>query len=230
MQTIAFYIALLIFTGCETIGQAPTALNPNSIFVKNMAMSVNGKTGIGVISVPVSSNYKIEILLESKPEIIRFYNCHRELILEKTALTGLKQSFYLAPLAGIETDGFCPVTIDALDLSGINASGIIEFQNEQLKSSVFCGGAVSSNSGVSICQARVGLSQRILFFEDVIFEKLDAACSDLMPLNHMVGFDVEISKGLCVYTFYSKKSDTFHRLVTFGYTDVLLKSVGVKSQ
>jgi len=230
MQTIALYIALLIFTGCETIGQSPTALNPNSIYVKNMPMTVNGKIGTGVISVPVANSYRIDITLESKPEIIRFYNCHRELILEKTALTGLKQSFYLAPLAGIETDGFCPIYIDALDLSGINASGIIEVQNELLKSAVFCGGAVSNNVGVSICQARVGLSQRILFTEEVIFEKLDGACSDLIPLSHMSGFDVTVSKGLCVYTFYSKKSDSFHRLVTFGYTDVLLKSVGVKNQ
>ena len=222
-----FIFNIFLFYGCTTLGQSTLALNPNAVIKKTMALSVNGKAGIGFISVPMADTYRLDLDFPAKPEIVKIATCHREIIIEKPTT----KTFFVGSIKGLENDGLCQIHVDALDLGGVNSSAIIEIENEKLDGAVICNGESRHVLGVSVCQGKVGLTQRILFFEPVEFEKMAPDCADMIPMAQLgFGYDFDISKGYCTYLFHGKKSDTFHRLSTYGYDDIFLNSIKPKNQ
>lgn len=222
------FILLAFLFGCQTLGQAPALMsNPPAEFKKVMPIKVNGLAGVGALAVPVADSYKIDMTFTAKPEILKISTCHKTLVYENPTIT----SVTIKMTDGLET-GFCPIRVDALDLGGVNSSAVIEVENEKLPAVLFCDGKRTDTKGVSICQARVGLVQRILFDDPVDYEKIDPNCNDLKDAGRVPGhvYDLKPVKGDCVYIFYNRKTDSFHRLYSLGFTDTFFKTIGSKAQ
>lgn len=222
------FLIFVLLASCQTVGQTPSLMSANPPeYKKTMAMKVNGKPGFGVMTAPLAKSYQIDMTFPAKPEILKISTCHKNIIYEKPAIA----SVLIKMTDGLET-GYCPIRIDALDLGGINSSAIIEIENEELPAVLFCDGQRVETHGVSICQAKVGLVQRILFDEVTTFEKLSPDCADLKDTGREAGhvYDFNPTRGDCVYIFHSSKTDTFHRLSVLGYTDTFFSTIGVKAQ
>lgn len=225
---VKFIFSLLFLASCATVGQSPSLMSTTPItYKKTLALVINDEKIEGAGSVPMATTYRVEAQFPAKPEIIKISTCHKEIIYENPET----KTFFLWSVRGIEDTGYCPIRIDAIDLGGMNSSAFIDLQNEELQATIMCNGDTVNSKGVSVCQGKIGLSQRILFLEPVTYEKMSQDCSDLTPMAQFgIGYDFDIPRGECVYIFHSAKNNTFHRLSTLGYSDILLKTVKVKNQ
>lgn len=214
----------IFFCACSTLGQSPLSLNPNSTYKKNMSVIVNGKSANGMIAVPVDDTYTLDLNFKTKMEVVRIKTCHKEIVYEDYK----SNRFFVGAVKQLENVGFCPIEIDALDLAGHNESAIVEFENETLKAAVNCNGEFEKTNGVSVCQSKVGLTQRITFFEKVKGESLTDDCANISGSAYF--FEFEMPKSTCVFLFKSEAGKSFHRLTTFGYTDILMKNITPKNQ
>ena len=165
---IQFFINVFFFilmSSCSTQGGTfPVTTN----FKKTLSMVVNGTAGKGVLVVNKAPVYEIDITLDDRAELIKLTTCHREIIVERGSFKSKishKVSFRIQ--AGIENEGFCTINIGAFDLQGQHAWGLVEIKNETLPATQFCNGEARRWDGVSICQARKGLIQRIQFDQPV---------------------------------------------------------------
>lgn len=104
---------------------------------------------------------------------------------------------------------------------GRHSFGIIEFKRDQykLKYVLECDGNKTSDKGVSICQGKIGTTQRISFETDTKFVS-NEKCKDSIKQSANV-FDVKIKKDICVFTFKNANGE-FARLTTFGFESVLV--------
>jgi len=219
--------SILLLSGCATLGQSTGALNPDAVFKKTLAFTVNGKTAVGTMTVPAADTYRIDAVFPAKPEVVKISTCHKQVVVEKPTTN----TFFIGAIKGLEDSGYCPVRIDAIDLGGVNSSAYFEIENETLDAFLLCDGENRKTKGVTVCQAKAGMTQRILFFEEVNFEKMSPDCADMTPMKQLgYGYDFNISKGECVYLFHGKKSDTFHRVTTIGYSDIFFKTIKPSNQ
>jgi hypothetical protein len=75
--------------------------------------------------------------------------------------------------------------------------------------------------GVSICQSRASLVQRIAFAEPVEVLHPDF-CQAPEVIEGGKAFLIELSSSKCLYLFQDDKKRR-HRLTTFGYDDVIMR-------
>jgi hypothetical protein len=218
---IRVILALLVM-GCTSSGVAPVELGKT--YKKSLHMQVNDRTGIGMMTVPLNLKMNITIQIPQKAEILRLSTCHREETVEKTGWQDRKShTWAITLIEGIETIGECPIRIDALDLEGESSWGFIDIVNEEMYATLQCNGVTSWPKGVSVCQSREGLLQRIVFDGPTESELVTEGCPPLDVLKSKPGYNVTTGKGVCVYLFMEKSTGKFHRLTTFGYNSVLLK-------
>lgn len=104
---------------------------------------------------------------------------------------------------------------------GRHSFGIIEFKRDQykLKFVLECDGNKTSDKGVSICQGKLGTTQRISFESPTKFASSDRCKDGVKQIGNI--FDVKIKKDLCVFTFKNEAGE-FARLTTFGFESVLV--------
>lgn len=227
-----FLLFVFLALSCAHDGQSPNALT--KIYERDLSIVVNGQSGRGTLVVPLAASYKITIQLPSKAETLIINNCHRWFKVEKSGwFNRTSHTFTYIPQDGIETKGFCPLKIAALDLDGENSWAIIEFVNRDLPATVLCNGSNVFSDGVSLCQSHIGLEQRILFDEPTDWEpaELDPAiCSKLIPLTTMSGYKIQMSPETCVYHFLGLKSGKMHRLTTFGYDTFFYTTIKASNQ
>lgn len=208
---------LSLFSCINEISNIPDGTH----FRKELEMEVNGITGVGTMVVPASIKYTIKIKMDERSERIKLSTCHRDYDIKKSGWTGRKNHvFEFFPATDIENEGYCPIFIAAFDLQGQHAWGMVEIKNRGLIAHLYCNGSSFKKTGVSLCQSREGLLQRISFLENVDFASDDKSC-EIMTQNKKV-FDIPLRSGICVYVFRNRKQKKIHRLTTFGYNKVNL--------
>jgi len=226
MKQIIFFLlqflVLPLVLSCSTFG---TSIPDSKIFRKTIKIEIAGVKGRGMIVVPKKTNYTLTIKQDERSELIKINNCHMDIVEKKSGFFNRKKHvFKLKPFGDLELDGYCPIQIGLFDMQGQHAWGLVEIQNEELPATIVCNTIKPTKTrGVSVCQARVGLVQRIIFKSKVSFDQ-DGNCGDIITEDKKT-FDYFLLSGICVTTFYEKKSDTFHRHTSFGYNDVILKSI-----
>jgi len=220
---IKIIIAAMFAMSCTSTG-AIVDLGKN--YRKGLQMQVNDRIGTGMMTVPIAKTLEITIQIPQKAEILRLSTCHREESVEKSGWRDrTSHTWKIKLIEGIETIGECPIRIDALDVDGESSWGFIDLVNEDLSSTLQCNGIISWPKGVSVCQSREGLLQRIIFPGDTEGETISEGCPQPEPLKTKPGYNVPTGKGMCVYLFMDKDSGDFHRLTTFGYDAVYLKAL-----
>lgn len=196
----------------------------NALYRKDLRMQIDRTwgnaaadfTGMGVLDKKPSYNFNF--YFSHKPSKFTLTTCHREIVWANPG-NGVKYTYTPEPL--IEQDGYCPIEVGAFDDQGRHAWGMIDFRNsESLPATMYCNGEVKKEIGVSLCQTKAKLVQRISFEE-----KVSAVASEGCPAGSLSddkkSFMLPVGQGKCLYLFKGKSD--FHRLITFGYDDVILR-------
>jgi hypothetical protein len=216
---------------CQSTQMSPDKV-PDRVYRRDMLVTINGKSSDGVMVVPRSSSYKIRVEGKAKIDLFTLQSCHREMLTSDIKNSGIWRTKSVvevdyAPAPGVEDSGACPVQLGGYEkAAGRHSWALVDFEStdETLKANLFCNGDKSVGNGVSICQSRAGLIQKIVFERPVVFSP-DKGCE--IPESSDQTWTFAIPKGVCVYYFAEKqKPNRAHRLTTIGYEDVLVRVPG----
>lgn len=212
---------ILIASSCSTVTQ--------EIQVgKNYKMDVWIKTKevdkYGMAVLPKKPEQKITIEAWGKLTLFVFRTCSREIAIEN-ARTGFDkyEALITYKLNEVEASGACPAEISAYNDKGRHSFGFIDFEDESttLPATVICGGTTTDFGGVSVCQERQGLIQKIKFPTTVVVSP-DPGCA----IGKIEGseFEFPINAGHCTYAFMERqKPYRFHRANFYGFSEILIR-------
>lgn len=216
----------LVSSACATVTQK---LSTQRFYRRDMKIDALGNTGDGYLVLPKAVTYDFKFTSKARMDLFTLQSCHREWVLYKEGGgwfgRGNKEvSYEYEPQDGIENIGACPLILGGYDKeSGLHSWGFVDFEDESTNMPVLlnCNGKQVKYGGVSICQARVGLSQMIRFEEEVIV-KPDPECDGF---DHHSGFIFEliVKPEECVYAFKGIKTNNVHRMTVLGYQDIVIR-------
>lgn len=222
----------LFLAGCG--GMPNQKLNPELFYKRDINLEINGRTYEGVSVVPYASSYQIDIEPRGADiDMLLITSCHREYSAEKTASGWFifrkrnRFRYTYNPVPEIENDGDCTLRINTFEKDeGRHAWALIAFEHPKyrLRGSLYCNGVREDASGVSVCQSKKGLTQRVDFGESVEFAKVSAGCA--VPRRTSIGnYEFDIASGECIYTVRNVR-DERHRLIMIGYEGILIRKEG----
>jgi len=226
------YLLLLLLLGCST--QQMPSVDADGLYKKDMAIRYNGSEYIGGAILPTATKYELHFIAKGELNLFDFSNCHRSETSEDTWLTEKKRTFIFKRTKEIKKEikvtytptlierPPCPVFVTALEEEKKRHSwAFIDFEDSshKLPATLVCDGETRLVNGVSWCQSKAGLIQRIIFGK-IAKVSPDAQC-DIGQKEGTV-FDFNIKRGLCVYVFMTADKQ-LHRLTTYGFDSVLLR-------
>lgn len=234
LEKVFLGFLLFLLPSCSNTANVLQPLNPETIYKRDMIISVNGITGDGVLVVPRNVTYKLHITAQGDLDLFTFTTCHREEIAEDAANVTERSGIFRRTITKkreikldytpteIEMEGGCPVFLGGYEeQKGRHSWGLIDFEGPDatLPATVFCNGKTIEANGVSVCQSRAGLIQGIIFPEKV-FISPDPQCD--LGQKEGTHFKFPIKKGQCVYAFMDKQFRV-HRFTTLGYEMVPIR-------
>lgn len=225
---LSFFVVLVLIAACSSV---PQSLSPDVLYVRSMQLQVNGRDAVGTIVVPQASKYSITVKSQGNMDLLLIKSCHREWSGEKVSGRGWfqKTSSYVyeyLPDPDLEVHE-CPLQIASLDASkGADAWGYVDFEDSKytLPVHVQCNGESLHYGGVSVCQARKGLVQQIVFDTDVIAKPGPGCELGNDPGSFVEGkeFVFSMPSGACYVTFMEKAdARRAHRMTLIGYSDLV---------
>jgi hypothetical protein len=192
---------------------------------RTLELDVNSMKGVGNLVAPQAPSYNLKLKADMDLDFLVLKSCNREVIAEKN---GSSFVYNYSPLPGIEDNRACPVMITGVEKSTAKKVwGYLDFQDQRnlLPATVKCNGEMKRYGGVSVCQAKAGLIQRIEFDGEALGEALtdihpDCALTQINPKT----FEFKMARGLCYFKFVEKAApNRFHRLSSFGWDEILLE-------
>ena len=208
----------VLVTLCASCASVTQKLTPETFYQRDVDLVINGLHGVGTLVVPMAPKYDIQITTAGKSDVFVFSTCHRE---EKGENLGGRVHWTYVPSV-LESQGGCPASIGSYSKDGRHAWAYIDFFTPEatLEADVACNGQIYHSKGVTVCQAKTGLTEEIRFAEDTRVMP-DPGC-ELGTAGPRV-FDFPIRHGICVYAFMGQVSGKVHRLTTLGYSGVLVR-------
>lgn len=226
---------MILLGGCGSVQQK---LDPKIMYPRDLRYVVNGVEYEGVSTIPRAERYEITIRPRSKMTMIAFITCARSHIFtpeSKGWLWKNNEFDYVNPDNGddayvpseLEKEGACPLQIDAYDKEkGQHAWAFMDFCSaaNKLDAKLICNGTVIESErgcGVSTCQSKSGLLQKIEFAEPVYVAE-DKEC-ELPDTEEDGAFIFDVHTGQCVYAFVGRDSRNIHRSTFIGYEGILVR-------
>ena len=236
MKNLVLLLAMLVtFLSCSSV-QPP--FDPDAVkkglYRRDITITGSGYQGQGVVVLPKQNKYQLELKAVGNFDLLTFTTCHRE-ITEKDA--GYKGKFLgygkdkklakmeYEPAKGIEDSGSCPIDIGGYEKKdGRHSWGAILIENEasKLPSVVKCNGRETQYRGVSACQSRIGLLQRIEFLIEVEYD-LDTKCKyENIKFDGKV-FEYAMPQGECLIYFMEKTGEKrVSEHYDYGYSKIII--------
>lgn len=209
-------VLIFMLFGCATV---QPQMDTQKLYRKDMAVKVDGvKMYGGTYVLNKRKAYEIKAYLYTRSVVVfKASSCHREIVWMKP---GKDVEFIYKPLNKLENDGYCPLELGGFDTKAQHSWAFFDFINEEnAPANLACNGVVSTVYGVSICQTRSGLIQRIEFQGRMEGYNLKR-CNKAETEDYKT-FTIEVNRGKCVYFFRGKT--VTHRLTTLGYDDVIVR-------
>lgn len=160
----------LLFSACATGGNNTTTDAGIPRF--DMSGTVNQTPFDGVGVVPRASAYTMHVESKEDIDLLTVTSCHRDF----SAQAAVKQGWWkekrgfdyvYQPAPGIEDNARCLIRLGTYNKStqGLNGHAVIMLQDPafSLPAENICDGADGQAGGVSLCQSKTGLQQRIRF-------------------------------------------------------------------
>lgn len=237
---IAAYFGVLVFImcafmslliGCSTIDVGPSPKD-GVVYLYDLKGTVNGSAFDGVGVIPYAQVYDIKIESQVDVDLLEINSCGRNFHQESAITSGWFKprrafEYVYQPDPTIENYGSCLVRFRAYNKAqGQNAWGIVDFEtpDASLPSQMFCNGSTSQTNGVSICQSKAGVIQKITFPVAVkqALATLDPQCK--MTSTDGISWEYAMPIGECVMAFVEAGgSHRFHRHTTVAYTDYQIR-------
>lgn len=223
-------ILVYVLTGCSSVKQKKT---DDAVYMYDMTGAVNGTVFNGVGVIPYAPSYEMEVSSLVNIDLITISSCHRDFHQESAIQTNWLQpkrsfKYVYKPTQGIENDGSCLVRMGAYTKTGGQAAwAVLDFQTPDatLPALNMCNGETQRSAGVSICQSRAGLIQRMAFSNPVeISQKADPRCR-MNPVDERYTiWEAPLAAGECVIIFGEiAKPHRQHRHTTVSYTDIIIR-------
>jgi len=228
-------ILSILLAGCSSVQQK---LDPKMMYPRDLRYVVNEIEYEGVNTIPWAPRYEITILPRAEMTMVAFVTSARSHIFTPKAkgwTWGSDNSFeYVNPDNGVgayipsELEKNSPLQIDAYSKeTGQHSWAFMDFCDpaNKLDATLVCnGGVVESKNGcgVSTCQSRSGLLQKISFLEPVYADP-DKECA--LPKQKDNGYTWELHTGQCVYAFVGRDSLAVHRATFIGYEGILVREI-----
>lgn len=220
---------MLSISGCSALSPAPAVQEKSTdkFYRRDMEIFVDGVRYPGYGVLPVKDNYKFEARTKHDMDRFAATTCHRQIVEEKVdGSNWLKKSakykFDFARFGSVEKSDPCPLELVASADSNDHSWAFFEFQSPayKLKAKVECDGWSADFIGVSVCQTKKGLTQKITFSEIVKTDPEKEGCVTESRDGKTFEFDMPV--GRCVSVFCAKSGDC-HRLTTLGYDEAWLR-------
>jgi len=187
--------------------------------------------GAGVL--PYLDEYHLTINTHAKLDFFAMTTCHEETTTESPDKGIFKKNgiVHIKYIPTMERGKACPLYISAYNRKQKHAWGVATFEDPRYKlnAKVYCNGSVNEYNGVSICQSRKGLLQKIEFNEPVkLVNPVDGAaerhshCPSLGK-DYQTSYEFKIPDRECFYGFIGKNSKQIHKLMTIGYEDIIVR-------
>lgn len=227
-------VILWLFSGCSTVGE----IAKKGVFYKrDIKIKANGYQGVGVLVIPKATHIKAKLTTVGKADMFTMTSCHQEQAAEESGkrkgkLFGVfgrgrtEVEVEWSPDPDLETNQACPMNFGQFDLKGRHGWGLMEMEDDvhQLPALLSCNGSKYNTKGVSMCQSRMDLIQKIEFPEVVNYSPEPDCPLKLNRPTDGKKFVFVINKGTCVYLFQEKGPKArFHRLTTLGYEKILVR-------
>lgn len=187
--------------------------------------------GVGVL--PYSDSYKLQIDSFGKLNFFSLTTCHEEDTTENPdrgifKKNGRTEINYMPTL---EKGKACPLYVAAYSKKQRHAWGILVFEHPryQLRAKLHCNGYIRRANGVSICQSRKHLIQKIEFNEEVKLIRPVKGAADRqtscpeIEVTDGKSFEFVLPARECIYGFIGKKSKKIHQLFAVGYEDIIVR-------
>jgi hypothetical protein len=226
IEIILFAVFALLLNGCAGV---PQTLDRATIYPRDMVIVADGVRYDGVAVLPRKESYALEIHAKGSLDLLTMTSCHREESREKAGKSGWfgdkkRVEMTYTPAKGLEDQAACPLQFGGYEISkGRHSWAFIDFQDNEnkLPATLSCNGWKSSAQGVSVCQAREGLTQRIEFLGPTKVYTTQGC--DVFPQKLGQAFTFPLVVGECIYLFKEVAGSRTHRLTTLGYQSVIVR-------
>ncbi len=248
MRQIAWLLIVLLLaiymigtTGCTTTGAGKVQPITEVVTKYDLSGTVNGIPFDGIGVIPPAKSYKFRIESKQDVDLVTITSCHRDFSRESVIDVGwFKKNrgfeYVYTPAPGIEDTGQCLIRLGVYNKSvpNQNAFAILDIRTptETLPARNICDGANGEAGGVSMCQSKVGLIQRLVFPVLVTSLSPDTAPDSIADKPKIcVGtwldastWEYKLGTGECYMAFMeSSKPHRFHRHTAIGYTKVEIR-------
>jgi hypothetical protein len=211
MKILVLILSILVVIGCNT----PVAVQEIKTFSNeaNLAFSIDNVSYVGMAAIPRKRTQIIKFNVGKSAERIVISTCHG-------AVTTINPPnpfvFEYYPVHLIEdTVDICPLKAEVASKDAPLALAVIDFYGDEVSmpSWVTCNRLSTRAGGASVCQAPVGLIQRITFDEAVMAEP-DDACNKIECDGGNCTF--RVAPKYCTYIFKGFKTEKYHRILVRG--------------
>ena len=232
-------VALFSFFSCSTVDKdTQQQLSSDKFYKRDMIIHVNGQEGIGTLVAGQADKYLFHIEASGELDLFTFKSCHREWSKQKAwnvetykrqlfwkkKIVHKKQIKFEIELTELEKSRYCPVLMVGVErIGGRHSWGFVDFISkvETLPATLYCNGEKLEVKGVSICQTKNGLKQKITFKNEVsVVEK--PGCAKMQTSDNK-SFFWETTLKECPYPFVENGSGEVHRLTTIGYESIFIR-------
>ena len=228
---------LLLLTGC--LATMPVQkLNPATYYVNDVCfthyLSKRNSTsfcGVGVL--PHQDSYNLRIENKGKLNFFAMTSCHRERSTENYDKSIFRKDGRISVtyIPTLEKGKACALYIAAYNRRGKHGWGALFFEHPrfQLQAKIECNGKKYEGNGVSVCQSRQGLIQKISFEKDVVAIKpVDGPAERKKPCPVLTSKDNKTFEFLmptreCIYGFVERGTKKIHMLNTIGYEQLIIR-------
>jgi hypothetical protein len=236
---ICVFAFVLVFSGlfgCANIpGPFPINVPQADVVYKyDMSGTVNGVNFNGVGVIPYSKDYTFNVSSREDIDLLTITSCHRDFAVESAVKTNWLNpkrtyAYWYVPAFGIEDAGPCLVRFGSYNkgVGGQNAWAIIDFETPEAKlpADNYCDVEAFAENGVTICQSKIGLLQKLVFKTPVrlALDQISDQCKIQVPADNMT-WEYKIPKGECVYAFHEIAAPhRIHRHTTVGYNQIFIR-------
>lgn len=216
---------IYFFASCAT--PEPKLHSAETFYRRDMLIEVDGKTYPGYGVLPLRDEYNFKVTTKHDMDRFLATSCHRQIVEEKVGDTGwfskkATYKFTFKRASGVEQSDPCPLQLVGSADSNEHSFGFLEFQTsaDTLPAVLECDGWKNTYNGVSVCQAKKGLVQKISF-QTPVRTAFDSGCELPIPSDKK-NFVYEIPRGRCVMVFCNEQRQC-HRLTTIGYDEAWVR-------
>lgn len=219
-----YLIVLLFLVGCTSAPLEPRPDGALYLYKADMMINLGDKFFEGFAWDDLKPTTTLRLQSKAALDLLQISSCHRTFTTENVDADwfgGVGHAYdYIYTPTSLESQGFCPIYIQAFDKTGTTSWGFVAFHtNESLAFTFQCNGKTRDLPGMGICQAQINQIQQITFPVKVsLVYSSECVVEDQQDGQNFI---ISSTGGFCLITARSKDDRTkFARIMLLGYKNM----------